>query len=92
MAFKMKGSPLHRNFGSALKHSTSTDKDGNPVYHTGYDWNIHPDKHTHANSTSSDKILTHYKGKEKGKLYTYEEKLKEEELENVQKAVKEKTK
>ena len=54
MAFKMKGPWLK----SALKHATSKDKDGNPVYHTGYDWNIYPDRHVHANSKSSDKILT----------------------------------
>ena len=54
MAFKMKGAPYPK---SALKHSTKKDKDGNPVYHTNRDWNIYPDKHTHINSKSSDKIL-----------------------------------
>lgn len=33
MAFKMKGNPMKRNFGSPLKHE-KLDKDGNPVKHT----------------------------------------------------------
>ena len=56
MAFKMTGPSMYKKY--AFKHSNKTDKDGNPVYHTGRDFNLVNDRHVHESATNPEIIET----------------------------------